>query len=306
MLKISFTDFWNGFDQNNNLITNIIKELFNSNIKITSPRKADVCFVTICGKNHKKVIKKFREKCILFLGENLRPNKFNVPFSLTSDFDSYNGTNFRLPLWYLEIDWYKTNIGVIKKDEIEKKLINYGTFTSDDFAKRKDCITIFNNTEGTRMHILSKLKEIMYVEAYGKPFNKPLGPKINDSFLDILFPTYCEYKSKINKIKKFKFNLCPENSLYPGYYTEKCFHAKISGSIPIYFADLYIYKDFRKESFINIYDYLDFDDLSKYLFEIKNDFNFLAKLANEPLLESMPNLDLIKNFLYKSINKIKR
>ena len=35
MLKISFTDFWNGFDQNNNLITNIIKELFNSSIKIT-------------------------------------------------------------------------------------------------------------------------------------------------------------------------------------------------------------------------------------------------------------------------------
>ena len=110
MLKISFTDFWDGFDNNNNLIINILKDIFNPQIVITSPRNADVCFVTICGKNHKKILKKYREKCILFLGENIRPNNYNVPFSLSSDFNTYDGKNARLPLWYLEIDWYKTNI----------------------------------------------------------------------------------------------------------------------------------------------------------------------------------------------------
>ena len=43
MLKISFTDFWIEFNEKNNLITNILNELFNSEILITKPNKADVC-----------------------------------------------------------------------------------------------------------------------------------------------------------------------------------------------------------------------------------------------------------------------
>tara|TARA_A100001035_G_scaffold254821_1_gene228970 strand:+ start:226 stop:1146 length:921 start_codon:yes stop_codon:yes gene_type:complete len=306
MLKISFTDFWIDFNEKNNLITNILNELFNSEILVTKPNKADVCFVSICGKKHKKVIEKYNEKCILFLGENIRPNKYKVPFSLTSDFNSYGGTNMRLPLWYFEIDWFRTNIGIIKVDEIEKKLINYGQLTADDIANRKDCITIFNNPEGSRMDMLKELEKIMYVEKYGTLFNNPLGPKTNNSFINKFFPVYSDYQSKIEKMTNFKFNFCPENSLFPGYYTEKCFHAKIAGCIPIYFADYHVHNDFRKESFINMYDYLEFQDLSKYLSEVKKDYSHLAKLANEPLLKSIPKLNSIKDFLLKSITSIRK
>ena len=306
MLKISFTDFWIEFNEKNNLITNILNELFNSEILVTKPNKADVCFVSICGKKHKKVIEKYNEKCILFLGENIRPNKYEVPFSLTSDFNSYGGTNMRLPLWYFEIDWFKTNIGIINVDEIEKRLINNGQFTADDIANRKDCITIFNNPEGSRMDMLRELQKIRYVEKYGTLFNNPLGPKINKSFINKFFPVYSDYQSKIDKMANFKFNFCPENSLFPGYYTEKCFHAKIAGCIPIYFADYHVHNDFRKESLINMYDYLEFEDLSKYLSEVIKDYSYLAKLANEPLLKSVPNINIIKDFLFKSITKIRK
>ena len=291
MLKISFTDFWPGFQEKNNLITNILKEIFDEEIKITIPRQADVCFFTIFGKNHKRIIRKFREKSILFLGENIRPNIYDVPFTLSGDFNSYGGINMRLPLWFLEIDWYKSNLGIIQLEDIEKNLVNYGKFTSDDLARRQDCITIFNNKEGTRMDMFEKLKNVMEVEAYGRPFNN-------------WFPTSEDYKSKIKKMGNFKFNYCPENSLYPGYYTEKCFHAKVSGCIPIYFADSHVNKDFRKESFINMYDYLEFEELAKFIKEIKNDYDFLAQLANEPLLNTIPDLTNIKNFLFQSIKKI--
>ena len=163
MLKISFTDFWPGFQEKNNLITNILKEIFDEEIKITIPRQADVCFFTIFGKNHKRIIRKFREKSILFLGENIRPNIYDVPFTLSGDFNSYGGINMRLPLWFLEIDWYKSNLGIIQLEDIEKNLVNYGKFTSDDLARRQDCITIFNNKEGTRMDMFEKLKNVMEV-----------------------------------------------------------------------------------------------------------------------------------------------
>ena len=193
----------------------------------------------------------------------------------------------------MEIDWYKSNLGIIQLEDVEKTLVNYGKFTSDDLARRQDCITIFNNEEGTRMDMFNKLNSVVEVEAFGKPFNN-------------WFPTYSDYRSKIKKMGNFKFNYCPENSLYPGYYTEKCFHAKIAGCIPIYFADYHVHNDFRKESFINMYDYLEFQDLSKYLSEIKKDYSYLAKLANEPLLKNIPKLNSIKDFLFKSISIIRK
>ena len=291
MLKISFTDFWEGFDSKNNLFINILKELYEKEIEITSPRKANICFISICGRSHKRIIRKFSKKSFLFLGENIRPNNFNCAYSLCGDFNSYGGKNIRLPLWYFEIDWYNTNLGTIKLEDVEKKLVSFGKLNSDDIAKRKDCIAIFNNQEGTRMDMFKRLCKIMKVEAYGKPFKN-------------WFPTFFDYKSKIKKMSNFNFNFCPENSLYPGYYTEKCFHSKLSGCIPIYFADYHVENDFRKESLINMYDYLDFNELENYLFEIKNDYTYLAKLANEPLLYDVPNLNSIRDFLYSKINKL--
>ncbi len=291
MIKISFTDFWQGFNEENNIITNILRDIFETEIVITRPRKADICFVTIYGPNHKKIIKRFPEKCFLFLGENVRPNSYDVRYSLSCDFNDYQKSNMRLPLWYLEIDWFNTNLGTIKVDEIEKKLLNPGNLTPDILSSRKDCITIFNNQEGTRMDMYKKLKNIMEVDSYGKPFNN-------------WFPTYSDYKSKIIKMGNYKFNFCPENSLYPGYYTEKCFHAKLAGCVPIYFAEPHVEKDFRKESFINLYDFLDFNLLEKHLKEIKDDYAYIAKLINEPLLNEMPRLDEIKKFLYETVKTL--
>ncbi len=291
MIKISFTDFWQGFNEENNIITNILRDIFETEIVITRPRKADICFVTIYGPNHKKIIKRFPEKCFLFLGENVRPNSYDVRYSLSCDFNDYQKSNMRLPLWYLEIDWFNTNLGTIKVNEIEKKLLNPGNLTPDILSSRKDCITIFNNQEGTRMDMYKKLKNIMEVDSYGKPFNN-------------WFPTYSDYKSKIIKMGNYKFNFCPENSLYPGYYTEKCFHAKLAGCVPIYFAEPHVEKDFRKESFINLYDFLDFNLLEKHLKEIKDDYAYIAKLINEPLLNEMPRLDEIKKFLYETVKTL--
>ncbi len=291
MLKISFTDFWDGFDVNNNIITNMLKEIFQNKVEITRPRRADICFVTIYGRNHLKILKKFPEKCFLFLGENVRPNIYKANYSFSGDFYSYGGKNMRLPLWYLEIDWYETNLGTIKVREIEKKLLSYGKTTPDNLSKRRDCVAIFNNEEGTRMEVFRKLKNIMNVDGYGRPFKN-------------WFPTYADYKSKLNKMSNYKFNFCPENSLYPGYYTEKCFHAKLADTIPIYFADKYVTEDFRKEAFINIYDYLSLDDLQSHLKEILNNYDHLANIINQPLLHKMPDLEKIKEFLNKAVSNL--
>ena len=290
MIKISFTDFWEGFDPNNNIFTNMLKDVFNSDIQITRPRKSDICFCTIYGEEHKRILNIFPEKSILFIGENVRPNNYNNIYSFSCDFNNYSGNNCRFPLWYLEIDWYNTGLGTVKLNEIEKKLIKKRNITLKEIQTRQDCITIFNNKEGTRMEAFKLINKKIKIDGYGRPFNN-------------WFPTYSNYKSKIDKMSNYKFNLCPENSLYPGYYTEKCFHSKLAGCIPIYFADPYVSIDFRTSSFINIYDFLNLNELADYIYSINNNSEELERLINEPLLYEMPSLDKIKEiFKYYCTN----
>lgn len=49
-------------------------------------------------------------------------------------------------------------------------------------------------------------------------------------------PIGTNYSDKLNFIKRSVYNICPENSSYPGYCTEKIFHAAQAGCIPVYWG----------------------------------------------------------------------
>ena len=101
---VSFVDFWQGHDPNNNLLTNVLRKYVNNDlVVINEPSRADIVFVTIYGTSHLEFIDKYRSKCILWLGENKRPNVYGCPFSISFDYHDYFNTNFRLPLWYSEL-----------------------------------------------------------------------------------------------------------------------------------------------------------------------------------------------------------
>ena len=63
-LNVSFTDFWEGHDPKNNILTNIVKDALNVEINIVSPEDADICFVTIYGAEHPRILKQFAKKSI--------------------------------------------------------------------------------------------------------------------------------------------------------------------------------------------------------------------------------------------------
>jgi hypothetical protein len=63
------------------------------------------------------------------------------------------------------------------------------------------------------------------------PINFPGNFRHNDDSLQINYND-----DKIEYLKQFKFNLCPENSDNNGYVTEKIFDAIKAGCIPIYWG----------------------------------------------------------------------
>ena len=141
-----------------------------------------------------------------------------------------------------EIDWYDTGLGVVAKSEVNARLVEASNLTLGDLEDRDFCITIFNNPEGERILLYQLLNSYKPIKGYGRPFGN-------------WFATNESYREKITKLTNFRFNLCLENSYHPGYYTEKCFHAKLAQVCPIYKADPYVSTDFNPKSFVNLYNF---------------------------------------------------
>ena len=290
-MKVAFVDFHEGFNPSNNIFINCIRHLFGPSTFVDDWNDADVIFFTIFGPNRTQLLQNFPTKSILWIGENIRPNTIASGYSISTDFSNYGDKNFRLPLWFLEIDWHNTGLGTCSLADVYNRLVCIGNANLTDLRHRKFCITIFNNPEGTRIEMLRSIREISHVDCYGKPFGN-------------WFPTYSSYKDKLAKMSDYCFNLCPENSIYPGYYTEKAFHAKLAGTIPLYFADKWSSLEFRPISLLNLHNYPSIQRYAQYVEYVYRNDQLLLRLLNQPLLATMPSLSSFYKWLYKTINTI--
>ena len=100
----------------------------------------------------------------------------------------------------------------------------------------------------------------------------------------------------------YAFNLCPENSLFPGYYTEKVPEAFLCKTLPISWMDNNVKFDFNEKSFVNLLNYSKDNYLE--IIHLLKDNSFLKKFVNEPLLLKEPNLENEISFVKKIINCI--
>jgi hypothetical protein len=128
------------------------------------------------------------------------------------------------------------------------------------------------------------------VNGYGPYFNKNIS---HHNFNPL---------SKKEILKKYAFNLCPENSLYPGYYTEKVPEAFLGQSLPLTWADNNINHDFNEKSFVNLLNYTKDNYLE--ISELLKDESFLKKFTSEPLLLKEPNLNQEIIFIKKIFDSI--
>jgi alpha(1,3/1,4) fucosyltransferase len=186
---------------------------------------------------------------------------------LDSDYYDSNLRHKRFPLWAR----FDLRSLVIPKDlEIFK-------------AKKKFCCMLVSNPNATeRIEFFHKLSEYKKVDSAGRYLNN-IGHSV---------------ENKRDFIKDYKFVLSFENSCYPGYTTEKLVEPMLVNSIPIYWGDPEVGRDFNTESFVNINDFKSYDEAIKYIIELDNDEEkYLAK-ASKPWFN---NNELSDEYTEKSL-----
>jgi hypothetical protein len=90
-------------------------------------------------------------------------------------------------------------------------------------------------------------------------------------------------EAKLKFINSYKFNLCFENSSYPGYATEKLYEALCAKTVPIYWGSPTIECDFNTKAFLNWHDYQDDDAFFEAIKEIDENPDLYEEMYLQPM-----------------------
>jgi 2-O-methyltransferase len=145
-------------------------------------------------------------------------------------------------------------------DGSNRKVVAVMTYrNSPQFAFRiNDSFYSINNE---RCRLALDGRSIGMVDIYGRGW--PEGLSLGDTRDD-------HVAGKPALLKPYYFNLCSENTIAPGYVTEKIWESVANGCLPIYHAGKghSVYADFQEGSFIDTADYRDPSQLWDYIRKI--------------------------------------
>ncbi len=279
-IKIDFRHYWGHFNLKNNLFVNLLKKDYNVVVDKEHPDYVFYSVYThdrpvhsktygsIGGKieNFSPVIyrilrdiyyfKKERWKMPVISGnfvkifvtlENTLPrmDKCDWAFSFRYDDEIKSPRHLRLPSYKSESpNLYKELMGKKDIEKIKKE-------------KTKFCNYIYSNNVEFRNYFFKKLNRKKRVESWGKCCNN-MGKLLPGRF-DKNKKTE---KSKGNLVwkpkeflKQFKFTIAFESNNTIGFTTEKIVEAMSVNSIPIYWGNPLVHRDFNTKSFVNYHDF---------------------------------------------------
>ncbi len=280
-----------------NLVFQIIKRMVD--VEITTPRHAQLIIKGPYKEKNKfsKYKNKLASKNAVVLfdsAENTRYRDVKADYYITHDLGVSDPRHIRVPHWYNVIDWRHEGLPELGETKRFGRSISIDELMAprsvNSFKKREEAAVIFaGHLREPRGSIIEAVQKQMKVVGYGRAFdNKILNH--NESGIQ-----------KQDILKKYKFNICPENSLGVGYYTEKVVEAYAAGCIPIYWSDHNVSHDFNEKSFINTAKYVTQNSYNLPNFQ---KIELQKKLARNPLIYKEPSIQKLLQFIEGIIKKL--
>lgn len=245
-IKVNFGYFWPDFNPADNYFTRVLSKKYN----VVISDQPDLFFFTHAYNNKRDYLNYNCHR--VFLGwENVRADWNCCDYVLDSDFYTNNPRHKRWPIWAA---WDTAQLTQPKKRELFLQKKKFACMVVSN-AKAKERIAFF--------HELSKYKQ---VDSGGKHLNNIGGPVAN----------------KMDFIKDYKFVISFENSTHPGYTTEKLIEPMLVNSIPVYWGNEEVGKDFNTGSFLHVNQYGSYKDVIDHLIELDRNEDQYLHIAMQP------------------------
>ena len=254
-IKIHFVGFWENLDFENNIFTSLLKRRYHV---VFDDKDPDFLFCSALGKPFDYM--QYDCPRIMYTGEFLSANFNTVDYFIGYDDISFGDRALRFPLFLMDKLGDDTSNRILTEDEA-KAILD---------SKEYFCNYIFgHDTElGIREKILEGLSAYKRVECAGRHRNNMPNGEV------------FQMNTKMPFMKKCKFSIAAESVRYPGFTSEKIGHAFDALSIPVYFGDPDVGKDFNQNAFVDYNQYHDVDDMVKQVIEIdRNDDLYIHMLC---------------------------
>lgn len=253
-VRINLTDFWHPNtleDKRNNLVVKLLAKRFDIEICDNPDFLLFSCFG----------VDFTRYDCtrIFYTGENVRPNYSLCDYAFGFDY-SNDPRYMRFPYYAF------VNLAPLFQPRDVDALMR---------RKTKFCAFVYSNNKAReRLKFLDKLSRYKTVDCGGKVRNN-LGFRVAD---------------KISFLQDYKFNIAFENESFPGYTTEKLAEAFAGNTLPIYWGNPLVDRDFNRQAFINCHDFKNLDQVVDFVVELDRNDELYRRYLSTPAFENnQPN-----------------
>ncbi len=243
-MRIDFADFWPGLDKTDNFFVDLLSRRY----RVEISDDPDLLFFSCYGRDYsssscKRVYVSFENRGWSFA---------ECDFAITSDLIDHPD-HHRFPLFAIHMDDPFTQPMPEPRRCLESK---------EGFAS-----IVVSNPEGvTRNRIHDRLNEYREVASGGR-FRNNVGGPVAD---------------KIEFISRYKFNIAFENSSYPGYTTEKVYQALQAHTIPIYWGNPLVARDFNANRIVSYSNFASEDAMVERIIELDQDDDAYCEMLGEP------------------------
>lgn len=279
-IKISFIDFWQGFDYKIMNFYRFLCERYGVSV-MENPEDADYVFFSCFGDSH-WLLSSSKIK-IFFTAENITPDFNACDYAIAFDWMQYGDRYFRMSNIYgphyskkfVDIDVNREALTIPHKTDFCSFVV------SNSFA---------DELRTQLFEILSQYKQV----SSGGRYKNNVGGPVSD---------------KLEFERKHKFSICCENSSSPGYTTEKLYQAFAAQTVPIYWGDPEVCKVFNPKAFIYVNEFGSLDEVVDRVKSLDNDDEAYNAMLREPVflnpVESAWDYQMLqlKEFLYNIFNQ---
>jgi len=210
--------------------------------------------------------------------------KVDLALGFYDEVDKHNNY-MRFPFWILYLVPFDASL-----EDLKKLIDKYNSIENRNNSRNQFAVLISRfDFNGIRSEMINSINQIQHVSCAGNFANntKDLFEKYNNN--------------KLEYLKEFKFNICPENTNSDGYVTEKLFEAIQAGCIPIYWGS-----DNLPEPSILNHDAILFYDRNnpqKVIDEIKRIYN--SKEAHDEFISRKPFKEDAAEHIFLYIQNLK-
>jgi hypothetical protein len=232
-------------------------------------------------KGHSR-IKKVGGKKVWVTFENRRIPSEGVDLSISFDTDSNGGKNLYFPLLYSYIDFLDSKASYVRHNVTFDDLLLHRTNIGKGLEERRFACTFINNPDPVRIRFIKELSRYGKIDVFGRYTNNYVQDKIQTG-------------------NNYKFVICFENDLYPGYITEKPLEGWLSRAVPVYWGSD-TQGILNSAAMINCSGYNSLAEAAELVASLEKKTEILEQIIKQPLLSSLTPKPNLAEFLRQILN----